>query len=74
MPPAPLPCPAGYEIVVSGELDPLWAAWFEPLHMQAQAGRTRLSGPLADQTALRTVLWRLFDLNLTLLSLRRSDA
>lgn len=85
-PPGPSPRPQRYEIIVDGQIDPHWAAWFDGLALELlpranapagvhtrQSDRTRISGSLADQAALRGVLERIFDLNLTLLSVRRVD-
>jgi len=55
-------------IVVSGELDPRFGAAFEGLVLTAQAGRTELTGPLADQSQLQGVLRQLFDLGLEVVS------
>jgi len=64
-----------YQITVLGSVDPSWSEWFSDLHLtrtlDAQGfSITRLSGVLPDQGALRGVLNRLWDLNLTLLSVR----
>jgi len=67
-----------YEIQVGGELDPGWDAWFDGLAVTpTPAGEepaTTLTGPVADQAALRGLLCRLWDLNLTLISVRRVGA
>jgi hypothetical protein len=65
-----------YEIRVRGELDRDWQQWFDGLDVTpAAAGEhpstTILVGPVADQAALRGMLCKLWDLNLTLISLRR---
>lgn len=58
-----------YEIVVGGQLDRYWAGWFEGLAIEPlPGGQTRISGELPDQSALRGVLERIFDLNLPLIS------
>jgi hypothetical protein len=67
-----------YEIRVRGELDRDWQQWFNGLDVTpAAAGEqpstTTLVGPVADQAALRGMLCKLWDLNLTLISLRRID-
>jgi hypothetical protein len=41
---------------------------------QESAAVTTLVGPVADQAALRGTLCKLWDLNLTLISLRRVEA
>lgn len=62
-----------YQIKVLGEVDASWSDWFSGLVVTCQVGAdghsiTTLEGPLADQATLRGVLVRLWDLNLTLLS------
>jgi hypothetical protein len=62
-----------YEIRVQGQIGPRWHAWFDGMritHEQGDEGSpvTILTGPVADQAALRGILSRLWDLNLTLLS------
>jgi hypothetical protein len=68
-----------YEIRVRGELDRDWQQWFDDLvvtltYAGEQPPTTTLTGPVADQAALRGILCRLWDLNLTLLSVRRIEA
>jgi hypothetical protein len=64
-----------YEIQVLGELDPSWEPYFSGLAIAStEVGRvpvTTLTGPVADQPALRGLLCKLWDLNLTLFSIRR---
>ena len=65
---------AHYEIPVRGILDPRWSAWFDGLHLTSDAaGRTTISGPVADQAALHGLLARIRDLGLTLLEVRCTD-
>jgi hypothetical protein len=68
-----------YEIQVRGELDRDWEAWFNGLtvtltYADEQPPTTTLIGPVADQAALRGMLCKLWDLNLTLISVRRIEA
>ena len=68
-----------YEIQVQGELDQGWEEWFNGLAATPQtAGKRRptttLIGLVADQAALRGLLRKLWDLNLTLISVRRIEA
>ena len=65
-----------YEIQVQGELDRGWEEWFGGFsvlvqHASGQSHATTLVGPIADQSALRGILCKLWDLNLTLISVRR---
>jgi hypothetical protein len=67
--------PTVYEIRVRGELDRSWQEWFEGMVIagtQSDGGSiTSLIGPVADQSALRGILTRLWDLNLVLESVIR---
>ncbi|MBN1933280.1 MAG: hypothetical protein JW934_01375 [Anaerolineae bacterium] len=61
---------------VQGQLDRTWADWFdgmtiEVIHRPEGKTRTILSGVVADQTALRGMLIKLWDLNLALLSVEQ---
>lgn len=61
-----------YQICVQGELDASWADWLSGLTVTQEGGNpplTTLTGPVADQAALRGIVNKLWDLNLTLLSL-----
>ena len=67
-----------YEIRVRGELDRGWEDWFNGLSVTLgytgeQRLTTTLVGPVADQAALRGMLCKLWDLNLTLISVRRIE-
>jgi hypothetical protein len=69
---------ATYEIQVRGELDRGWQSYFGGMavtltHTSDQIPITRLIVPVADQAALRGLLCRLWDLNLTLISVRRIE-
>jgi hypothetical protein len=65
-----------YQIVILGELDPTWSEWLNGFTMSASRSSegictTVLSGPIRDQSALRGVLARIWDLNLELVALNR---
>ena len=61
-----------YEIVVKGHLDRRWVHTLANLDMTLlPSGETRLSGPVADQAALRGILTQLLDLNLVLVAVTR---
>lgn len=67
---------AVYRIEVQGTIGPRWEGWFEGLTLAIKDGNdgmpvTTLTGAVADQAALRGVLAKLWDLNLTLLSVTR---
>lgn len=62
-----------YEIRVRGELDPLWIEWFEGLTLTHDCeGNTVLTGPIVDHTALHSILLKIRDLNLKLISVNES--
>ena len=62
-----------YRITVKGLLDPRWASWFAGMTFTHQGNNTTMSGPVRDQSELHGMLARLWDLNLTLLSLHCLD-
>jgi hypothetical protein len=73
------PGPRIYRIRIEGRLDDRWSDWFSGLTITYEAESdgdtvTTLRGPIADQAALRGALSRLWDLNLTLISVRRLEA
>jgi hypothetical protein len=70
--------PAIYRIRLQGSLDRDWSDWFEGMAVtveQASDGSpvTCLSGAVKDQSALRGLLSRVWDMNLTLISLSRLE-
>ena len=69
--------PQTYQIKVQGKLDEGWSAWFNDMTVTFESGHapiTTLTGAVADQAALRGMLCKLWDLNLTLISVRRIKA
>ena len=63
-----------YQIKVKGHLDPRWSEWFDGLAITHHPnGETLLAGPVVDQPALFSLLLKIRDLNLTLLSLNRIE-
>lgn len=65
-----------YCIVIAGELDPSWSEWLGNLQCvadQDQEGRsiTTLCGEIPDQAALRSILNKIWDMHLTLLSVNQ---
>jgi len=67
--------PAIYEIRVKGNLDPVWADWFDGFTVTRQANdETMLTGPVPDQPALHGLLAKIRDLGLPLLVVRRLDS
>jgi len=64
--------PERYEIRVKGHLEKRWADWFSGLTITAlDNGETLLDGPVIDQAALHSVLRKVRDLGLPLLSVLR---
>ena len=58
-----------FEIRVKGHLDESWSDWLEGLEIELlDSGETVLSGHIVDQAALMGILNRLYNLNLTLLT------
>ena len=69
---------ARYQIRVQGWIGERWANWFDGMTMiyegtEDDSPITILSGPVVDQAALRGLLARIWDLNLTLISVTRSE-
>ena len=64
---------ARYEIRVAEVLDQRWTAWFDGLAIESDHSQTVISGPVADQAALRGLLDRVCDLGLVVISVRRLD-
>ena len=64
-----------YEIRLQEHLDDHWTSWFEGLKLTAEPqGETVLSGRVPDQCALLSVLRKIHDLGLTLVSVQRRQA
>ena len=62
------------EIRVRGVLDSMWSAWFDGLQVVIDdTDQTIISGPVADQAALHSLLTKVRDLGLELLEVRRVD-
>ena len=58
-----------YQIKVQGHLDTKWSEWFYGMTITQEGdGATTLYGPLPDQTVLHSVLDRIRDMNLQLIS------
>lgn len=62
-----------YQIKLCGRLDQRWSEWLGGMMIANEIGAdgvylTTITGPVADQAALRGILWRLWDLNLRLIS------
>lgn len=63
-----------YQIRIKGHLDDRWAAWFDGLTCtREEDGHTLLAGLLVDQAALHSVLRKVRDLGMPLLSVTRIE-
>ena len=60
-----------YEIKLEGHLDTKWSEWFYEMSITHDNEVTTLYGPLPDQTVLHSVLDRIRDMNLPLLSVKQ---
>jgi hypothetical protein len=68
--------PMTYQIQIEGKLDEGWSEWFRDMTATFERASdglpiTTLTGPVADQAALRGILNRIWDLHLTVLSVTR---
>lgn len=70
---APLLAEERYRIRVRGRLDQHLSRWFDGFKLEQGATDTALTGLVPDQSALRAVLTRAFDLGLTLLEVTRLE-
>jgi len=75
--PLPYDSPATYQIVVQGQIDQTWSDCLEGMHRQvtaeADAPVTTLEGKLIDQAALAGVLNTLYEMHLTVISVKRME-
>ena len=63
------------EIGVKGRIDDHWSEWFDGFEITYPAeDESVLSGPIRDQTALYSILSRLRDLGLALVSVNTIEA
>lgn len=63
-----------YEIRVKGALDARWQTWFGGMTITANDDETIISGTVADQTALHSLLTRIRDLGLPLIAVNQIEA
>ena len=76
--PIPFDLPATYEIIVQGRVDPSMSGILEGMTIcqatvEADHPVTTLEGELSDQAALAGVLNTLYELHLTVLSVKRLE-
>ncbi len=61
-----------YKIRIKGHMDTKWADWFDGLQITHEKdGTTTLYGPLPDQAALHSILRKIRDLNMQLISVKQ---
>jgi len=66
--------PIHYTIYVKEHISSHWSAWFGGFTIvYLEDGGSILSGPVADQSALHGLLAKVRDLNLTLISVTRTE-
>lgn len=68
--------PSPYEIQIYGELDARWTEWFNGVeitikHSGDRSPSTTLICPTIDQSKLRGILDKIWDMNINLISVRR---
>jgi hypothetical protein len=68
-----------YQIRVQGRLDASWSDWFSGFTLAFGLGGecqsiTTLTGAVSDQATLRGILTRIWDLNLTLISVSQIES
>jgi hypothetical protein len=64
-----------YKIKFQGHLDTQWSEWFYDMAItHEREGTTTLRGPLPDQTVLHSVLDRIRDMNLPLISVNKIES
>ena len=63
-----------YQIKIKGHLENGWSDWFENLiiHLEAD-GSTLLEGPIADQATLYSILKKVHQLGLQLISINKIE-
>jgi hypothetical protein len=64
-----------YQIVIRGQISSQWSDWFDGFTIRLdEPGQTILTGPVVDQAALHSILKKIRDLGLPLVSLKRIDS
>jgi hypothetical protein len=62
-----------YEIRIQGQLDKSWSDWMEGMQIRIDGSMTILYGVIPDQAALRGILSKIWDVNLSLISISMID-
>lgn len=65
--------PIVYEIKLQGHLDKDWSSWLDEMTISYKDDCTILTGQMADQSALRGLLSKVWDMNQTLVSVNRIE-
>jgi hypothetical protein len=66
--------PGRYEIRLEGHLDSRWAAWFDGMTLATESdGTTVIEGPVVDQAALHSLLSKVRDIGLPLVSVTQME-
>ena len=67
-----------YQVKLRGRLDARWSTWFHGMAITSEEADdgcviTTLTGPVIDQVELRGILVKIWDLNLTLVSVSQVE-
>ena len=62
-----------YQIKIQGRLDERWSDWFNGMSMTTDGDFTLLTGVVADQSKLRGILSKVWDLNLQVVSVTQVE-
>ena len=65
-----------YQILIQGRLDTEWSAWLNGVSVileQEDPPLTKITGLVIDQAQLRGIINKIWDLNLTLISVKRVE-
>jgi len=65
--------PRLYRIRLKGLLDNSWADWFDGMSFSYEEDSTILEGEVIDNSSLHSILTRIHDLNLTIISLEHIE-
>ncbi len=63
--------PVIYEIKLQGHLDASWSSWLEGMAISYDGDHTVLTGQMTDQSALRGLLSKVWDMNQMVISVNR---
>ena len=63
--------PADYQIKVKGRIGDHWSEWFGDVKIETEGSVTTFAAKALDQPAVHSLLTRIRDLNLILISVKR---